>query len=145
MPERGVIGWDIGGAHVKAARREGGRIVDAAQWPCPLWQGMDRLDAALALAAARWPDLAGQHQAVTMTGEMVDLFEHREQGVASIAARLAEALPAPRFFVAEDYHQQYYRNHPEQGYCQLVINPKLAKFRKTFQQQIRPARSASSD
>lgn len=98
MPERGVIGWDIGGAHVKAARWQRGRIVDAAQWPCPLWQGMDRLDAVLALARARWPDLDAQAQAVTMTGEMVDLFEHREQGVASIAARLADALPAPRFF-----------------------------------------------
>lgn len=101
MPERGVIGWDIGGAHVKAARWQGGRIVDAAQWPCPLWQGMDRLDAALALAHARWPDLAAQAQAVTMTGEMVDLFEHREQGVARIAARLAETLPAPRFFAGD--------------------------------------------
>ncbi|MFT3666130.1 hydantoinase/oxoprolinase family protein [Piscinibacter sp.] len=98
MPERGVIGWDIGGAHVKAARWQGGAIVDAVQWPCPLWQGMDRLDAALDAARARWPDLAAQAQAVTMTGEMVDLFEHREQGVARIAARLAEALPAPRFF-----------------------------------------------
>ncbi len=101
MPERGVIGWDIGGAHVKAARWQDGCIVDAAQWPCPLWQGMDRLDAALALAATRWLDLAEQHQAVTMTGEMVDLFEHREEGVARIAARLAEVLPSPRFFAGD--------------------------------------------
>ena len=103
MPERGVIGWDIGGAHVKAARWHGGHVVDAVQWPCPLWQGMDRLDAALALAAARWPDLALQRQAVTMTGEMVDLFEHREEGVARIAARLAEVLPSPRFFAGHDH------------------------------------------
>lgn len=51
---------------------------------------------------------------------------------------VTELLPAPRFFAAEDYHQQYFRNHPEQGYCQLVINPKLAKFRKSFQQRIKP-------
>ncbi len=101
MPERGVIGWDIGGAHVKAARWQHGRIVDAAQWPCALWQGLDRLDAALAEAQARWSDLAAHAQAVTMTGEMVDLFEHREQGVARIAARLADALPAPRFFAGD--------------------------------------------
>lgn len=101
MPERGVIGWDIGGAHVKAARWEGGRIVDAAQWPCPLWQGLDRLDAALGLVRERWPDLEAHEQAVTMTGEMVDLFEHREQGVARIAARLAAALPTPRFFAGD--------------------------------------------
>jgi len=101
MPERGVIGWDIGGAHVKAARWQDGRIIDAAQWPCALWQGMDRLDAALGLARARWPDLDAHAQAVTMTGEMVDLFEHREEGVARIAARLAAALPAPRFFAGD--------------------------------------------
>lgn len=98
MPDRGVIGWDVGGAHVKAARWQRGRIVDAAQWPCPLWQGMDRLDAVLGAAQARWPDLGSLAHAVTMTGEMVDLFEHREQGVARIAARLADALPSPRFF-----------------------------------------------
>jgi len=98
MPEASVIGWDIGGAHVKAARLESGRIVDAAQWPCPLWQGLDRLDAALDAARRRWPDLDAHAQAVTMTGEMVDLFEHREQGVQRIAARLAGALPSPRFF-----------------------------------------------
>lgn len=101
MPEPLVIGWDIGGAHVKAARLEGGRIVDAAQWPCALWQGLDRLDAALASARSRWPDLDAPAQAVTMTGEMVDLFEHREQGVARIAAHLASALPSPRFFAGD--------------------------------------------
>lgn len=101
MPEPSVIGWDIGGAHVKAARLEAGRIVDAAQWPCALWQGLDRLDAALAAARTRWPDLDAHAQAVTMTGEMVDLFEHREQGVARIAAHLANALPSPRFFAGD--------------------------------------------
>jgi probable H4MPT-linked C1 transfer pathway protein len=101
MPERDVIGWDIGGAHVKAARLEGGRIVDAAQWPCPLWQGLDRLRAVLDQAGLRWSDLASRTHAVTMTGEMVDLFEHREQGVERIAALLAEALPAPRFFAGD--------------------------------------------
>ena len=98
MPEHGVIGWDIGGAHVKAARLEGGRIVDAAQWACPLWQGLDKLEAALAQARERWPDLDAHQQAVTMTGEMTDLFEHREDGVQRIAEHLARALPAPRFF-----------------------------------------------
>lgn len=101
MPEATVIGWDIGGAHVKAARLEGGRIVDAAQWPCALWLGLDRLDAALDAARVRWPDLGARRHAVTMTGEMVDLFEHREAGVARIAAHLAAALPSPRFFAGE--------------------------------------------
>jgi peptide-methionine (S)-S-oxide reductase len=34
------------------------------------------------------------------------------------------------FYPAEEYHQNYFRNHPEQGYCQLVINPKLAKLKQ---------------
>ncbi len=35
------------------------------------------------------------------------------------------------FYPAEEYHREYYRRHPEQGYCQAVIAPKLSKFRKT--------------
>jgi len=41
-------------------------------------------------------------------------------------------LPAQRFWPAEQYHRNYYAQHPEQGYCQMVISPKLAKFRKHF-------------
>jgi peptide-methionine (S)-S-oxide reductase len=40
--------------------------------------------------------------------------------------------PLDRFFRAEEYHQDYYRNNSNQGYCQAVINPKLAKFREKF-------------
>ncbi len=95
MPERAVVGWDIGGAHVKAALLRHGRVADAAQWPCPLWQGLDRLDAALDAAHLRWPDLLRHAHAVTMTGEMVDLFAHREDGVTRLAALLARRLPEP--------------------------------------------------
>jgi probable H4MPT-linked C1 transfer pathway protein len=92
MPHDLVIGGDIGGAHVKAARVEQGRVLDVAQWPCPLWQGLAQLDAVLAQAAARWPDYREAGHAVTMTGEMVDLFEHREAGVVALAQRLAARL-----------------------------------------------------
>jgi (4-(4-[2-(gamma-L-glutamylamino)ethyl]phenoxymethyl)furan-2-yl)methanamine synthase len=101
MIERGIVGWDIGGAHVKAARWARGELVDAAQWPCPLWQGLDHLKHALAQAAARWPALAADRHAVTMTGEMVDLFAQREDGVRRIAAVLDTALPAPTFFAGD--------------------------------------------
>ena len=36
------------------------------------------------------------------------------------------------FFPAEDYHQEYFARNPDQGYCQVVIAPKVAKFRKKF-------------
>ncbi|RZL87441.1 MAG: H4MPT-linked C1 transfer pathway protein [Variovorax sp.] len=95
MSERTVIGWDIGGAHAKACLLLGGEVLDVAQWPCPLWLGMDRLDAVLQAARQRWAGLAAAQHAVTMTGEMVDLFADREDGVRTIAAALARALPAP--------------------------------------------------
>ena len=45
---------------------------------------------------------------------------------------VTELLPLPIFYPAEDYHQNYYRQHPEQGYCQAVISPKMAKFRQRY-------------
>jgi peptide-methionine (S)-S-oxide reductase len=37
------------------------------------------------------------------------------------------------FYPAEEYHRQYYRNNPNQGYCQVIIDPKITKFKKKFQ------------
>ncbi len=45
---------------------------------------------------------------------------------------VTEVTPAGTFFPAEAYHQNYYGNHPEQGYCMFVVGPKVSKFRKTF-------------
>ena len=45
---------------------------------------------------------------------------------------VTEISPAPRFFEAENYHQNYFKDNPLQGYCQIVINPKIQKFRKTY-------------
>lgn len=81
-----VIGYDVGGAHLKVARIEDDRPVAVRQIVCPLWQGMDKLDAALAEAN---PLTAGAHVvAVTMTGELSDLFDNREAGVAALAERV---------------------------------------------------------
>ncbi len=41
------------------------------------------------------------------------------------------------FYKAEDYHQEYYRNNPNQGYCRMVIAPKLEKFEELFRDYIR--------
>ena len=43
---------------------------------------------------------------------------------------VTQVLPGPHFYPAEEYHQDYYRNHSMQGYCQAVISPKLAKLRQ---------------
>ncbi len=87
-----VVGWDIGGAHVKAALFSEGAVRDAVQWPCPLWQGQGHLAAALSAGRSRWPQIASAAHAVTMTGEMVDLFEDREAGVRAIALQVVSAF-----------------------------------------------------
>ncbi len=92
--DRSVIGWDVGGAHVKACLLQRGEVIDVAQWACPLWQGLEKLAPVLEAARERWPALATAQHAVTMTGEMVDLFAHREDGVRRIAAELARWLAA---------------------------------------------------
>lgn len=43
---------------------------------------------------------------------------------------VTEIVPLRKFYKAEDYHQEYYDNHPNQGYCQVVIAPKLEKLEK---------------
>lgn len=45
--------------------------------------------------------------------------------------------PAEKFYVAEDYHQEYYDNNSTQPYCQFVIAPKLKKFEKKFGEKMR--------
>ena len=63
-----------------------------------------------------------------------------ELNAAGICDRpiVTEVVPFEKFYRAEDYHQGYYRANPEQGYCQAVISPKLAKFRKRFAAKLRP-------
>jgi probable H4MPT-linked C1 transfer pathway protein len=84
------IGWDVGGAHLKAARAVAGRIAGVVQEPCPLWLGRERLAAALAAVRRRLGE-APLHQ-VTLTGELADVFASRREGVAWIAAAMAAAL-----------------------------------------------------
>jgi peptide-methionine (S)-S-oxide reductase len=45
---------------------------------------------------------------------------------------VSEVVPFEAFYPAEDYHQGYFRTNPGQGYCQAVVAPKVAKFRKQF-------------
>jgi peptide-methionine (S)-S-oxide reductase len=40
--------------------------------------------------------------------------------------------PAGKFYIAEDYHQEYFTNNPSQPYCQLVVGPKVKKFQQKF-------------
>jgi peptide-methionine (S)-S-oxide reductase len=50
---------------------------------------------------------------------------------------VTEIVPLEEFYPAEDYHQDYYANNPNTGYCRVVVAPKVAKFRKTFADRLR--------
>lgn len=50
---------------------------------------------------------------------------------------VTEVTAMSDFYPAEDYHQEYFARNPEQGYCQFVIAPKVAKFRKYFMESLK--------
>ncbi len=85
------MGWDVGGAHLKAARVSAGVLHSALQVPCRLWLGLSELSEALSQVTARL-GTAPLH-AVTMTGEMADLFPSRAVGVGALVAEMRARLP----------------------------------------------------
>ena len=52
---------------------------------------------------------------------------------------VTELNPVQAYYEAEDYHQNYFRQHPLQGYCAFVVAPKLAKFRSVFADKVNAA------
>ncbi len=50
---------------------------------------------------------------------------------------VTEVTPFQAFYPAEDYHQEYFRRNPHQGYCRVVIAPKVAKFRQQFMDRLK--------
>lgn len=51
---------------------------------------------------------------------------------------VTEVVPINNYHQAEGYHQDYFKNNPQNQYCSMVVAPKLAKFKKTFASRIRP-------
>jgi peptide-methionine (S)-S-oxide reductase len=45
--------------------------------------------------------------------------------------------PASKFFIAEDYHQEYFTNNGNQPYCQMVVAPKVKKFQQKFAEKLK--------
>lgn len=85
-----TLGWDIGGAHLKAALVDAdGTALQVIQVPCALWRGLDQLEKAIDAVSAKLNHLPDQH-AVTMTGELADVFTDRNAGVAHISAVMIE-------------------------------------------------------
>ena len=64
----------------------------------------------------------------------------------SLPKKVENAYPNPivtevtalgMYYIAENYHQNYYRSNPNQGYCNYVIQPKMEKFRKVFKEYLK--------
>ena len=85
-----IVGWDLGGVHVKALLVEAGRVVAAVQAPCRLWRGVPALDETFA-TLPDWVRGEADH-AVTMTGELTDCFADRADGVDQLSAWAAATL-----------------------------------------------------
>jgi peptide-methionine (S)-S-oxide reductase len=50
---------------------------------------------------------------------------------------VTEVLPLGTFYAAENYHQRYFENNPNQPYCRAIVAPKVAKVRKQFMEKLR--------
>lgn len=50
---------------------------------------------------------------------------------------VTEVVPFTAFYKAEDYHQEYFKKNPWQGYCMAVVAPKVSKFRKKYQDRLK--------
>jgi peptide-methionine (S)-S-oxide reductase len=75
----------------------------------------------------------GEEQAEKARAFVADL----EASGAFPSPIVTEISPAPMFYPAEDYHQEYFANNPTQPYCAMVVGPKLEKFRKRFGERVR--------
>jgi|SRR6476469_1967277 len=69
------------------------------------------------------------------TEDMIQKLEEQEVYANPIVTEIA---PASTFYIAEDYHHNYFVNHRNQPYCMAVIEPKLTKFAKNFKDSIKP-------
>jgi (4-(4-[2-(gamma-L-glutamylamino)ethyl]phenoxymethyl)furan-2-yl)methanamine synthase len=101
-----IFGWDIGGAHLKAVLLDAkGNYIASTQLACPLWRGLDYLERAITEVRLQMRKNVGLYNimhAVTMTGELVDLFENRHQGVCEIAKVACKMLgDNVHFYAAE--------------------------------------------
>lgn len=117
-PDQGVIGWDVGGAHLKVAWLDRHAVLRRVEIRAtPLWQGLESLDLAIRELARELPLPRCEHR-VTMTAELVDLFEDRRSGVCELVDWLSARLPQQQLFfyagreafvpaaVACNYHEQ---------------------------------------
>jgi len=88
-------------------------------------------------------DMGPQYRSVILTHSDEQARVARE-AIADVTAEkiwddpiVTEVVPFTKFYPAEDYHQDYFANNARQPYCQIVIAPKVAKFRRKFLEKMR--------
>jgi peptide-methionine (S)-S-oxide reductase len=86
-------------------------------------------------------DVGTQYRSVIYfhSPEQQDTARHVIAEMANVwdAPIVTELSPVTTYYKAEDYHQNYFVQHPLQGYCAFVVAPKVAKFRKMFAEKMR--------
>ncbi|MGB6906160.1 MAG: hydantoinase/oxoprolinase family protein [Methyloceanibacter sp.] len=93
-----VIGWDLGGANVKLAWVEAAKVERVVQIPCALVANRGKFDLAMEAALPLLP--AAALHAVTMTGELSDVFSHRQEGVAYLVDLMRKVAAGPLLIYA---------------------------------------------
>ncbi len=97
------FGWDLGGANLKLARIEAGKAMSVVQIPCPAIPEPGKFDQAVD-AASRTVDIAYATHAVTMTGELSDVFRSRTEGVSYLVALMDRITgETARFYSLEGF------------------------------------------
>jgi peptide-methionine (S)-S-oxide reductase len=88
-------------------------------------------------------DVGTQYRSAIFT-HSPEQFEAAERAIQEQAASglwrdpiVTEVVPAPMWFPAEAYHQQYFRTNPYQSYCQVVVEPKVAKARAKYMERLK--------
>ena len=70
----------------------------------------------------------------TIAEQTIRELDHKKLWASPVVTTI---VPFDKFYVAEDYHQDYYRHNSEQPYCRIVINPKLSKFRSRYREKLK--------
>lgn len=90
-------------------------------------------------------DVGTQYRSVIFTHDdrQAEIARASRDGIQEAWPRpvVTEIEPLSAFYPAEDYHQDYFAHNPNQGYCQVVINPKLKKFREHHAARLKVAKA----
>ena len=84
-------------------------------------------------------DVGTQYRSIILytSEEQKKISEESKVNAAKIIGKplVTEIVPLEVFYPAEDYHQDYFKNNPYQGYCQAVVRPKVSKFKQKLQEK----------